>query len=866
MPLSPAWWDPRRSLGARLVVLVVPTFLLLAFLYTVLTDRIQARSEAELNERLVDESVLRERASLRLAADRRARQIEDGMVEAEVVLDLAVTAAKEALEKGPSRGLVEESLEDVAGQPIRTLGRGGSAAMVSRAGGAVTAAARRDLAATRSLEATFANMMATAPSLSATYVVTTSGVLRVVPWRDVRRVVESGAFPADFRVPGGTLPLAPPSAQGSERVTWTGVYDDLYANRGKIVSALRPVYAGRGTLVAEVGIDWALEEIFSTEGESRRPGEVELVFDRDGRRLLRFPPLQGERVRLHPARPMSPDEIRVMSLAQLQPAVDADVTFAGEPALVASRRLREAGWTYARVLPTSSLAAAVSRQVEPVYESTRMRRRRTQAAYAGLVVLLASAVVVGTRRLLTPLRRMARFADAVSEGDPRPALEGTERNDEVGRLARALHTLDARMRRRIRSMEGIHDLARTASVMTRPDETFARLSRRIAELVSAEKSWIALFDNETRSLMFMPPGYGIADERLLGVRIGLQDHSMAMLAYRTGETYVSNDLWTDPRVSTQLARAVDVKRNATFVPLKTEVGTLGVLLVCDKPGGFDDEDLAAIQGYADEAALLLRNARLYDELQRSYERLRDAYRNRDYFLQNVNHELRTPLTAILGWSEVLCEDKPEPETVVAAVEQIRRSAEFLLTLISDLLDLARLEEEGVKLTRVDVDLATLVRGALEPIAVMAEGKGIALVVTTPSVGEAKVHVDPIRMKQVLWNLVHNAVKFTHRGGRIDVEAEATPEGGTLLVRDNGVGVDPKDLPFIFERFRQADGSTTRAYRGTGIGLSLAKAFVDLHGGTIDVESRPGRGATFTVKIPAREEGPTSTSESPPEAP
>jgi signal transduction histidine kinase len=320
-----------------------------------------------------------------------------------------------------------------------------------------------------------------------------------------------------------------------------------------------------------------------------------------------------------------------------------------------------------------------------------------------------------------------------------------------------------------------------------------------------------------------------------------------MTVYRTGETALGNDV-SDPRLSRALLDRLGIRDNYIFAPLKAESGVLGVLGVADKPGGFDVEDQAAIEGYADQAALLLRNARLYEELQRSYERLRDAQRNRDYFLQNVNHELRTPLTAILGWSEVLAEDRPDKETVKIAVDQINRSAQFLLALISDLLDLSRFEEGRTRLEPEEVDLGPLVAGAVEPVSVMAEAKGIVMTVETPA-DPTPVRLDPMRMRQVLWNLVHNAVKFTPKGGRIRVEASADDEGVAFSVVDNGVGVEAKDLPFIFDRFRQADGSSTRAYRGMGIGLALAKAYVELHGGTIAVESHPGRGTAFRVRIP-----------------
>ena len=143
---------------------------------------------------------------------------------------------------------------------------------------------------------------------------------------------------------------------------------------------------------------------------------------------------------------------------------------------------------------------------------------------------------------------------------------------------------------------------------------------------------------------------------------------------------------------------------------------------------------------------------------------------------------------------------------------------------------------------------------------MAEAKGIRMSLVVPT-EKTPVRLDPLRIRQVLWNLVHNAVKFTPKGGEIRVEAEADDRGIFLSIADNGVGIDAKDIPLIFERFRQIDGSATRAYRGMGIGLALAKAFVELHGGTIQVDSQPGRGTTFRVRLPRIASGP----EAPPAA-
>ena len=596
-----------------------------------------------------------------------------------------------------------------------------------------------------------------------------------------------------------------------------------------------------------MGVDWAFSELFTRAPELTRRGEMELVFGADGVLLEKLPAVHGGW--LEGAGEPAALFGRVSARVSARDTSESGVVD-GRATLIESRKVSPVGWTYVRLVPLAALRESVMKELEPVFAESRSTRNRMQSVYAAAIVLIGFALVAVARNGLAPVRRLALYADAIAAGETLPEASAVERRDEVGRLARAMERLARRVARRIATMKGMHDVAGTASLMARPAETYAGISSRIAELLGAKKSWIALWDAETRALVFSPPGHGIADELLEGVRIGLEDRALAMLAFRTGETCVSNDLANDPRVARALAARVGALENALFVPLKTEAGPLGVLIVLDKPGGFDAEDEAAAQGYADQAALLLRNARLYEELQKSYDRLREAQRNRDYFLQNVNHELRTPLTAIIGWSEVLAEDALPPAAVRTAVAQIRRSAQFLLTLISDLLDLARFEEGVTKLEPAPTDLGGLVVDSIEPVAVMAEGKGIAITVSAPPRGAEVARLDGVRIKQVLWNLVHNAVKFTPKGGRIDVSA--CREGGrevVFRVADTGVGVDPKDLPYIFDRFRQGDGSTTRAYRGTGIGLSLAKAYVELHGGTIGVESGPGKGTTFTIRIP-----------------
>ncbi|MDL2718921.1 MAG: GAF domain-containing sensor histidine kinase, partial [Acidobacteriota bacterium] len=649
-----------------------------------------------------------------------------------------------------------------------------------------------------------------------------------------------------FRFPSASArPLVEgPGDLDSPAVVWSDAYEDTYAGSGNIVSALALVRAGDGRLLGEVAVDWVFPRLFQGSEDPKLPDDVEYLFAADGKALVSLP-----------AKRVTPERVREVGAVVATRGVGVfETKIEGQPFLLVVRRVPDLRWTYAKMTPRAALEKKVASQIDPVFTAAERKRNELRLLYLALVAVFSAAVVAAMRQALAPLRRVARVADAIAFGRPTPSLAEGVRLDEVGRLYRAMMDLDRRVRWRIASMEGVHGLAQTAALMTRPEETFAQLTRQIATLVGATKAWICLWEPETRSLVLTPPGFGMPDAALRGRRLGLDDQSLAIFCYRTGETCLRNDLSQDPRLAEALIGALGIGKNVVFAPLKAEVGILGVLAVADKPGGFDAEDQSAIDGYAGEAALLLRNARLYEELQRSYERLRDAQRNRDYFLQNVNHELRTPLTAILGWSEVLAEDRPDTETVKIAVDQIKRSTQFLLALIGDLLDLSRFEEGRTRLEPEEVDLGLLVSDAVEPVSVMAEAKGIHMSLVVPA-EKTPVRLDPLRIRQVLWNLVHNAVKFTPKGGEIRVEAEADDRGISFSISDNGVGIDAKDLSLIFERFRQVDGSSTRAYRGMGIGLALAKAFVELHGGTIQVDSQPGRGTTFRVRLPRIASGP-----------
>jgi PAS domain S-box-containing protein len=226
-----------------------------------------------------------------------------------------------------------------------------------------------------------------------------------------------------------------------------------------------------------------------------------------------------------------------------------------------------------------------------------------------------------------------------------------------------------------------------------------------------------------------------------------------------------------------------------------------------------------------------------------------ANRIKDEFLATLSHELRTPLNAIVGWSQILRAGQLSAEEVAEGIDAIDRNAQAQAQLISDLLDVSRITSGKLRLDARAMDAAATLRDALEALAPSVQARGIELRRSfDPSVGA--VWGDPQRVQQVVWNLVNNAVKFTGRGGRIDVALSRADSDVVITVSDTGQGIKADFLPHIFERFRLEDATTKRNQGGLGLGLSIVKHLVEMHGGTVIAESAgEGRGATFTVRLP-----------------
>ena len=285
-------------------------------------------------------------------------------------------------------------------------------------------------------------------------------------------------------------------------------------------------------------------------------------------------------------------------------------------------------------------------------------------------------------------------------------------------------------------------------------------------------------------------------------------------------------------------------RSYLAVPVRGRAGDVlgGLFFGHPEVGRFTDNHERLAVGIASWASLALENARMYAAV-------REASRLKDDFLASLSHELRTPLNAILGYARMLRTGILSADRHDRAIATIERNATSLTQIVEDVLDISRIVSGKIRLNVQPVDLPDIVRSAVDAVTPAAEAKGLRLeVVLDPLTGP--VSGDPERLQQILWNLLSNAVKFTGRGEKVQVRLARVNSHVEVAVSDTGIGIPADFLPHVFERFRQADASTTRESGGLGLGLAIARQLTEMHGGTIQAASAGvGHGATFTVQLP-----------------
>ncbi|MDP9138538.1 MAG: GAF domain-containing protein [Pseudomonadota bacterium] len=337
-------------------------------------------------------------------------------------------------------------------------------------------------------------------------------------------------------------------------------------------------------------------------------------------------------------------------------------------------------------------------------------------------------------------------------------------------------------------------------------------------------------------------------EAISGQAIGLNDAGIGEAA-RLREP-VQSDLGEGPVSALQKIVLDGGFRSVLVVPLLRPSKVIGALVVRRRTSGrFSDPTVHLLETFAAQSVLAIQNARLFSEIEENGRQLEIASRHKSQFLANMSHELRTPLNSVLGFTEMLADGLygELPAKALATLARVQANGRHLLGLINDVLDLSKIEAGQLTLTIDDYSIGLIVRTVVATTEPLARAKGLKLSATVAE-GLPMGRGDERRLSQVLLNLAGNAVKFAEQGS-IDISADARNGKFEVLVRDTGPGIAPEHQKRIFEEFQQVDESSTRQKGGTGLGLAISKRIVEMHGGTIGLESELGKGSTFRVAIP-----------------
>jgi signal transduction histidine kinase len=371
-----------------------------------------------------------------------------------------------------------------------------------------------------------------------------------------------------------------------------------------------------------------------------------------------------------------------------------------------------------------------------------------------------------------------------------------------------------------------------------------------ARFCDADKGAIV---REKDGLFYNAEAYGYSREFLHYIRstpIKAERGSASGRALVEGRVVHIADVKADPEYTFVEASRLGDFRTALCVPMLREGIPIGVLaLTRSEVQPFTDKQIELVTTFADQAAIAIENAQLFDEIQDKSRQLEEASQHKSQFLANMSHELRTPLNAILGYAELMADGAygELSEKMLGILKHVESNGKHLLGLINDVLDLSKIEAGQLVLELSDYciqDIAQTVRSTLEPLA--TDKKLGFKVEVAPQLPPG--HGDGRRLTQVLINLVGNAIKFTD-AGEVAIKAEAHSGSFHVSVRDTGPGISSADQARLFQEFQQADNTITKKKGGTGLGLAISKRIIEMHGGRIWVESQPGQGSTFTFTLP-----------------
>jgi signal transduction histidine kinase len=407
------------------------------------------------------------------------------------------------------------------------------------------------------------------------------------------------------------------------------------------------------------------------------------------------------------------------------------------------------------------------------------------------------------------------------------------------------------LERRVAALERILRISQILTSTLQLEPLLQTIIQAATELTGTEASSIMLVDKNTGKLRFEAAN-GVKGEEVKRITVPLEG-SIAGWIVREGKPLLIPDVrQQDLRFYTQADQTTDFEtRSILGVPLQVKGEVIGVLEALNKTGNgiFTQDDIHTLSTLAAHAAIAIENARLVTEIQKAYEELSELDQLKSEFVAIASHELQTPLTVILGYASFL-----KADVTGAASEQldaVLQSALRLRSLINDMVNLRHIETGEAELELEQLSLNELVTAITAEFASLAEARKQNVSIKLAS-QPPMVEADRQKLYLVLANLLSNAIKFTPEGGRIQVAVEAKGNEVWVSVRDAGIGIPPREQERIFDRFYQVEPSLTRRFEGMGLGLSIAKGMVELHGGRIWVDSVEGMGSSFTFALPLSE--------------
>jgi signal transduction histidine kinase len=541
------------------------------------------------------------------------------------------------------------------------------------------------------------------------------------------------------------------------------------------------------------------------------------------------------------------------AVREIQEATDVE----GRKVLTAYAPVEPLGWRIFVELPVDEAYA-------PLYASI---------ARSGLVLVgaLGLAVLAGmllAQRMVIPIQRLRSGAARIGSGDLSQRISirtgdelealADQFNDMAGQLQESYADLEKKVQIRtaelatsVEELRALGEVSQAVNSTLDLETVLATIVAKAVQLSSTDAGAIYVLDETGREFEIRAT-HGMTEAMIAALRdqhLSISEGTIAPAVSRRAPVQVPDLL--DEALTPTLEIVVRAGYRALLVvPLLRPDRIVGVLVVRRKlPGDFPANIVGLLETFAAQSVLALQNARLFHEIEEKGRELEIASRHKSQFLANMSHELRTPLNAILGYTELILDRiyGEIPERVRGVLDRVQSNGRHLLGLINDVLDLAKIEAGQLNLSLADYSLQSVIETVSVAVESLATEKQLALNIEIPP-NLPHGYGDERRLSQVLLNLVGNAIKFTD-AGEVAIKASAANGSFTVAVRDTGPGISETDQIKIFEEFQQADSSSTRQKGGSGLGLSIAKKIVEMHGGRLWVESAVGHGSTFFMAVP-----------------